>query len=119
MTKHIRYVNIITEKAKQSFTISNICFKKGDFQMKDFEVHAFVSYVSGGTRYHDCYTEYVTAKNKAEAKKVCRERLKSEGIRLERAEILEAWKEDVKWHDKKNIPKRAHFIIIMQTHIAG
>jgi len=58
--------------------------------MKEFEIHAFISYVSGGTRYHDCYVEYVTAKNETEAKKIYREQLKAEGIRLERAEIIEA-----------------------------
>lgn len=59
--------------------------------MKNYEIHAFVSYTTeGGTRCHDCYLDYVTAKNETEARKIYREELKADGIRLVRAEILEA-----------------------------
>ena len=58
--------------------------------MKEFEIHAAVSYVSGGTRYHDCYLEYVNASTSAEAKRIYKAQLKAEGIRLESAEIIEA-----------------------------
>ena len=58
--------------------------------MKEFEIHAAVSYVSGGTRYHDCYLEYVNANTAAEAKKIYRAELKADGIRLESADIIEA-----------------------------
>lgn len=44
--------------------------------MKEFEIHAAVSYVSGGTRYHDCYIDYVNANTAAEAKKIYRAELK-------------------------------------------
>lgn len=58
--------------------------------MKEFEIHAAVSYVSGGERYHDCYLEYVNASTSAEAKRIYKAQLKTEGIRLESAEIIEA-----------------------------
>lgn len=58
--------------------------------MKEFEIHAEVSYMSGGTRYHNCYRDYVNANTAAEAKKIYKEQLKAEGIRLESADIIEA-----------------------------
>lgn len=58
--------------------------------MKEYEIHACVSYVSGGTRYRDCYLEYVNANSEAEAKKIYKAQLKADGIRLESADIIEA-----------------------------
>lgn len=58
--------------------------------MKEYEIHASVSYISGGTRYYDCYLDYVAANTKAEAKKIYKASLKADGIRLESADIIEA-----------------------------
>lgn len=57
--------------------------------MKEYEIHANVSYVSGGTRYQNCYLDYVRATNKAEAKRIYKAELAADGIRLESAEIVE------------------------------
>lgn len=58
--------------------------------MREYEIHASVSYVAGGTRYYNCYHEYITASSKAEARKILKAQYASEGIRLEYADILEA-----------------------------
>ncbi len=58
--------------------------------MKEYEIHASVSYVSGGTRYYDAYLDYVNAGSKKEASKIYKESLAKDGIRVERMEIIEA-----------------------------
>lgn len=58
--------------------------------MKEYEIHASVSYISGGTRYHDCYLDYVNAANKREARKIYKAELAEAGIRVEHMEIVEA-----------------------------
>lgn len=57
--------------------------------MKEYEIHANVSYVSGGTRYYNCYLDYVQAASKAEAKRIYKAQLAAEGTRLENVEIVE------------------------------
>lgn len=58
--------------------------------MKEYEIHASVSYIAGGERKYNCYCDYVNANTKAEAKRIYKKELAAEGIRLESAEIYEA-----------------------------
>ena len=58
--------------------------------MKEYEIHASVSYVSGGTRYYDCYLDYVNAESKTEAREIYKADLAKDGIRVERMDVVEA-----------------------------
>lgn len=58
--------------------------------MREYEIHASVSYIAGGTRYYNYYLEYITASSKAEARKILKAQYAAEGIRLENADIIEA-----------------------------
>jgi len=48
--------------------------------MKEYEIHVSASYMTdGGSKEWNAFTEYVNAKNAAEAKKILRAELKAEG----------------------------------------
>lgn len=50
--------------------------------MKEYEIHVSASYVTdGGAKEWNAFTEYVTAKNAAEAKKILRAELKEDGYK--------------------------------------
>ncbi len=58
--------------------------------MKEFEIHVSASYIAGGEKYWNCFKEYVTAKNKTEAKKILKSELKEDGYKNIEMDILEA-----------------------------
>ena len=48
--------------------------------MKEYEIHVSASYTtSGGSKEWNCFTEYVNANTKAEAKRILKEQLKADG----------------------------------------
>lgn len=57
---------------------------------REYEIHASVSYISGGTRYYDVYLEYIKAVSKTEARKAYKAELAKDGIRVEHMDIIEA-----------------------------
>ena len=57
--------------------------------MREYEIHATVSYISGGAKYYNCYCEYVNANSKADARKIYKAQLAEEDIKLVSAEIWE------------------------------
>ncbi len=59
--------------------------------MKTYEIHISASYTTdGGSKEWNCFKEYVTANNEAEAKKNLRKELKAEGYRNITMEAIEA-----------------------------
>lgn len=49
--------------------------------MKEFEIKVFASYISGGTKYYNCFKEYVNAESGTAAKKILKEALKKDGYK--------------------------------------
>ena len=59
--------------------------------MKEYEIHVAASYItSGGSKEWNAFTEYVTAKNKTEAKRILKEQLKAEGYKNITMDAIEA-----------------------------
>lgn len=59
--------------------------------MTEYEIHVSASYkTSGGTIEWNCFTEYVEAESKAEAKTRLREELKQQGYRAIKMDAVEA-----------------------------
>ena len=59
--------------------------------MKEYEIHVSASYTtSGGTKEWNCFTEYVTAKSPAEARKILRAELRAEGYHNITMDAIEA-----------------------------
>ncbi|MDO4816245.1 MAG: hypothetical protein Q4A83_06550 [Bacillota bacterium] len=59
--------------------------------MKEYELHISASYLtSGGSKEWTCFTEYRTANSDAEAERIIRAELKSDGYRNITIDTLEA-----------------------------
>lgn len=59
--------------------------------MKEYELHISASYLtSGGSKEWTCFTEYRTANSAAEAERIIRAELKSDGYRNITIDALEA-----------------------------
>ena len=59
--------------------------------MKEYELHISASYItSGGSKEWICFTEYRTANSAAEAERIIRAELKSDGYRNITIDALEA-----------------------------
>lgn len=59
--------------------------------MKEFEIKVCASYTPAGTKYWNCFKEYVTANNATEAKKKLKEELKKEGYKnIKFSDVIEA-----------------------------
>lgn len=80
----INYLNITLIRANIHTTKG-----KGNEKMKEFEIRVSASYIAAGSKYWNCFKEYVTAKNKTEARKILKAELKEDGYKNIEMEILE------------------------------
>ena len=57
--------------------------------MKDYQMHVYAAYKAGGETYHNCFTEYATARTAAEAKRIVKADLKKQGyFSIEFSEVM-------------------------------